>query len=366
MYNILVYNDANNYVLLETIKAFKKLGHNVIINDESSDNIDFIFSSNDIRPYVSKRKASKPIVTWISEYPMQTYFWSSISAKQSDIIFTTDQVQVGEIKKNCNLENVYFLPLATSFNVLDIKNTHQYPISFAGSSKRQFIVDMENCKDTVRKLPISPDDLENLKSHLVLKKDYFRPLQNIVQDDNFLKSLFDKVPKDGISLYKSGHLMLYMSMIITLQKRIDILSGLGMEEHLHLMPREWIDLVPGCQCHDRVEYDKTDLFFADSAINIDINSLHMPTVVNSRLFDVPLCGGFVITDYREGMYDLFHEDEIVCYKSIDDLKEKVDYYLKHPDDRIKIINRARKRILNQHMYTHRVQYIINMYEELYK
>ena len=132
------------------------------------------------------------------------------------------------------------------------------------------------------------------------------------------------------------------------------------------MPREWEDIIPGCQYHDGVEYEATDSFFADSAINIDINSLHMPTAVNSRLFDVPMCGGFVITDYREGVYDLFNEDEIVCYKSIDDLKEKVDYYLKHPDERKKIITRARKRILNQHMYTHRVQNIIKKYEELFK
>ena len=50
--------------------------------------------------------------------------------------------------------------------------------------------------------------------------------------------------------------------------------------------------------------------------------------------------------------------ELVFYEGIDDLTQKIEYYLRHADDRLDIIQKGRERVLRDHTYTARVPGII--------
>jgi len=96
------------------------------------------------------------------------------------------------------------------------------------------------------------------------------------------------------------------------------------------------------------------------AINVNITSCQMPTAVNQRVFDIPMAGSFVISDNQKDLHQLFDQPEIATYETIDDLQEKIGYYLENEPERRKITGLAQKRILGEHTYAHRIRKIISL------
>ena len=88
-------------------------------------------------------------------------------------------------------------------------------------------------------------------------------------------------------------------------------------------------------------------------------SLQMKGAVNQRVFDVPLAGGFVLSDNQPDLSELFAMgSEAVSYESLDDCREKIAFYLKNPDARERISSAARRRIQAEHLYLHRAKVIL--------
>jgi spore maturation protein CgeB len=97
-------------------------------------------------------------------------------------------------------------------------------------------------------------------------------------------------------------------------------------------------------------------YYRTTAINLNSTSIQMKTAVNQRVFDCPAAGGFLITDDQADLAELFDLDsEVVIYATLDELEDKVAYYLKHPKQRIPIVQRAQQRITGHHTHAHRLQ-----------
>ena len=92
----------------------------------------------------------------------------------------------------------------------------------------------------------------------------------------------------------------------------------------------------------------------------------MKTGFNQRVFDIPACGGFILTDYRGQLEEQFEiGKEIVCYKDIDEVSDLVSFYLKNNYAREKIVKNAFKRITRDHTYKSRMNVMINKMKETY-
>ena len=63
---------------------------------------------------------------------------------------------------------------------------------------------------------------------------------------------------------------------------------------------------------------------------------------------------FMISDYVEGLNMVFG-DKIVMAKSPEDFWEKIDYFIKNPDDRLEYIQNGFNEVINHHTYFHRVE-----------
>ena len=83
---------------------------------------------------------------------------------------------------------------------------------------------------------------------------------------------------------------------------------------------------------------------------------------SNRLFDALSCGTFVISDNIPSANDLF-EGSIVTYNDENDLKEKINYYLTHEDERIKIAKKGQKIVLENHTFDHRIKKILSVLKE---
>lgn len=68
---------------------------------------------------------------------------------------------------------------------------------------------------------------------------------------------------------------------------------------------------------------------------------------DSRTFEIPACGGFMMAEWSPRHSELFQEDrEAVFFRNDDELLEKVKYYLARPEECAAIAARGRARVLS--------------------
>ena len=84
---------------------------------------------------------------------------------------------------------------------------------------------------------------------------------------------------------------------------------------------------------------------------------------SNRLFDALACGTFVISDKIPSAETLF-EGSIITYEDVDDLNEKINYYLSHDDEREKIAEKGKEIVLKNHTFDNRVLEILDALKEM--
>ena len=76
--------------------------------------------------------------------------------------------------------------------------------------------------------------------------------------------------------------------------------------------------------------------------------------MKARIFEVNGCGGFQLSYYVEGIANCYVPDrEIVIYADVDDLIEKIRFYLKHDALRESIAEAGYNRTMQEHTFAHR-------------
>ncbi|WP_207260623.1 glycosyltransferase [Desulfovibrio sp. Huiquan2017] len=124
--------------------------------------------------------------------------------------------------------------------------------------------------------------------------------------------------------------------------------------------QEFFSAHTGWRYHPELSYyDDLPDFYPASDINFNCTSRQMTGAVNQRVFDVPCCGGFLLTDRRHRIEDLFEPgSEIVCYATPEEIPALAERYLNDPAARKKVAEAARKRVLAEHTYDHRMRSIM--------
>lgn len=106
-------------------------------------------------------------------------------------------------------------------------------------------------------------------------------------------------------------------------------------------------------------YRELPIFYNTCKINFNATSLQMREAVNQRVFDVPACGSFLLTDHQKSIEELFEVGkEVITYKDKKEIPEIVRYYLNHPDERKAVAGRGMERVLKEHTYKQRFNKLI--------
>ena len=86
--------------------------------------------------------------------------------------------------------------------------------------------------------------------------------------------------------------------------------------------------------------------------------VHYSDQIKGRNFEVPGCGGFLLTGMAENLGQYYEiGKEVVCFDDRHDLIEKVRYYLKHENERAVIAQAGYERTLREHTYARRFREI---------
>jgi len=86
--------------------------------------------------------------------------------------------------------------------------------------------------------------------------------------------------------------------------------------------------------------------------------------MKGRMFEIALCGGFVLSEYVPGINEVFCTDkEIAVFYTKKDLLEKIKYYLKHDEERESIAARGYTRALKDYEISTAIPRLINRIDD---
>jgi spore maturation protein CgeB len=139
-----------------------------------------------------------------------------------------------------------------------------------------------------------------------------------------------------------------------------IVGDAGWKKSLAAFGRAW-------RWHGPIDYYR-DLpgFYPRSDINFNCTSMQMKGAVNQRVFDVPACGAFVLTDEREQLAELFEiGKEVIVYQGPEEIEDLVRYYLSHESERTAVAQAGRARVLAEHTYVHRLRAMAEAMRAIY-
>ena len=311
---------------------------------------------------ITKRLGMKYAV-WCMDSPAYSA-WTPDAESDHCYIFYFDYREY-ELKRQSGLKNVYHLPLAADtvwgeqLGVTDEEiRRYSCDMSFIGSlytnnlydkTIGQFPEDMqesfarllENSAfvwDGQERLHMSSELVENVRT---LCPDMFD--EPHMPDEYFLRKFF-------------------MGRKLTHVERTLMMELLAERYDIHLYTRDTEVVPEGVRRFPEIDGSDGALkVFKASRINLNITLRSIASGVPLRVFDIMSMGGFVLSDRQEEISELFEEGkDIVTYRTPEELVDKVDYYLKHEDERAKIAASGYRKVKEQHTYESRLDKIISI------
>jgi spore maturation protein CgeB len=287
-------------------------------------------------------KLQIPVAVWYVDSPLFILKDSSFPAPNMSQLFLWER-SYEKIMRSKGAKHIHYLPLATDPD--KFAQTEKLPIDkevvFVGDSLTKAINKVE------RVLNNEQIELANLISiDLIDGKKFNEFFENVEQ-----------LPQENI--WKVLELAVWQA---TATKRLDMLLSVVNEYDLHIYgDTAWKELVPNATYRGPVNYgNDLSKVYATSKVVLNTTSCQMPTAVNQRVFDVPMSGGFVLSDKQPDMSELFDEFDVAWYTNTSYLLEEITIALRSEGYRQYIINTCRERILEEHTYLHRLKKILSV------
>lgn len=383
---IIIYR-YNSICEPDYIDAFTKLGLTVVEDKDGMDqNMDittrlerlgnmivenspmFIFSIN-FFPFLSKvcDRLGILYVTETVDCPVFEVYHQAIR-NSCNRIFMFDKKQYLSIKDE-NPEGIYYLPLGAPVERVSslLGNTDQYlyDVSFVGSTYKE--------KDTFLELNLQDNDKEEL-NRLVEEqiKDSVFGLDYIEENttERHIDLIKNAAPKFGfadptvIDMDRFVAINDFIAFHIAHIERKEILNYLAnnnREGFVNLFTRSDVEELDkrivnrgGVKTLTEMPY-----VFRQSRINLNITMRAIQTGIPQRVWDVLACKGFLVTNYQPELDEYFQDGvHLAYYKNIEELKEKISYYLNHPEESKQIAQNGYTLVAEKHTLLLRVMEMI--------
>jgi spore maturation protein CgeB len=297
-------------------------------------------------------------LNWCGDDPFfhQTFYGTPLRVMANRIDFVTDRGYVGPMRAAGI--NAHFLPLATDPGIfapalpaLPVLRT----ACFVGNSYNRQIEDFAKGNETFI------DGLVPFVTALLMEFQK-NPLLNLSAKVD--EKIHATGLPQGLSAAKASfvlkHLVSYFyrkRLILSLCRTYPDFMVFGDQWWLLDLPREKISTAVGYYINLSQTYQQTK-------VNIDVNRVVIREGLTQRVFDCLASGSFVITSTKSVLPEFFETQgdkrEAVMFESEQHLKELIDFYAQHDDERAAIVKRGRARVLAEHTYDHRIQAIFKI------
>ncbi len=373
--------DSGYFLIRECIKALERIGHRVlrvpvsdgkllegILGRVAQERPDFLLSVNHLG-FDEGGKLTEllgdlnlPFAVWYVDSPSFIIRNFRKNVVPNCMLFIWERSYLKGMK-DYGFEKAFFLPLATDPSVFrPMKRQHiplrfRGPVSFVGNSMVEAVEDWfgrfpnSRVVQKISRLAI-PLQIEN--HHLTVDQI----LETIAQVHGLRPGFRDPL-----------HDLDFQAALVwkaTLDYRRILIERLGSFNIRVFGDSGWRQILDGSvKIFPQVNYYRElPLIYNGTEVNINATSFQMSSAVNQRVFDAAACGAFMITDDQPDMDEFFERDaEAVCYGDMDEAQEQVAYYLKHSKVGAEIAGRARRRVLDEHTYVHRLKRMIRLLKD---
>lgn len=389
--NILIYR-YNSICEDAVIRGLKELGHTVyevvlevenkspsgqeildaVVMGMEKSNADIIFSIN-YYPALSEiaRVYKLLYYSWIVDAPVLELYSKTIK-NRCNRLFIFDSELYREISVY-NPYNIFYLPLAADCDFYQnaIRNAslsdvekYTHNISFVGS------LYTEKCPyDKVKNL--SPKISGYL--HGIMKAQekiygyYF--VEELLSDelvDEFVKNYdgYYLAGEEDLLTKKRTLAQFYIGNKITAMERVDTFKYLSEKFEVDIYTASDTKEIPKLKNHGTImTHTQMSIVFNKSTINLNPTSKPIRSGIPLRIFDLLACEGFVLCNYQSDLLNEFLQgEELDIYSSIEELEEKIRYYLSHTDVCREIAHNGYEKVSKRHTYPLRLEQMFRLGE----
>lgn len=260
----------------------------------------FLFSDNeDLKSYIIENQNNFELIHYFADEPNGKYALVDKPYLYNDYLQINARTYIWEKRSVSAINNSKYLPLAVNYKRYRAEDSLKYNISFVGrplSDKRQLIL-----------------------SNLI--KVFGKNLNIFCYEKHFEQSVQEMQNKKLLNI---NELEIYKSCYRGFLK---------------------------------TEQELANVYF-NSRVNLNI-TIQGDSNLNYRVFEVLASRGFLLTDNMAELKDMFEiSRELDVYNNIDDLIDKINFYLKNRDIAEKIGLLGFANVVKKHSYTSRVKMIL--------
>lgn len=330
---------------------------------------DFVFTVNYFAVISNAcQRQNTRYVSWTCDNPLISMYHDSVF-NSCNYIFTFDKTNYLEFK-GMGAEHIWYLPLAVDTDRIDTileKSTdlfrYKSDVSFIGSLYER------NSYDKLKhKLP------EYLRGYFdaVIEAQLNISGANIVErmlTANVLEQLqehFELKKSDG-SFSDLG--LIFQTTVLgfkiaEIERRRGLIE-LSKYYNVNVYSNSNVNDLLRIQYCGSVDYwSEMPQVFHESKVNLNFTIPNIKSGIPLRIWDVLGSGGFLLTNYQAEIPFYFKEGEdLVCFDGMDDLREKVGYYLSHEQERQEIAENGYRKVKEHHSYKKRIQSILDIVEK---
>jgi len=111
-----------------------------------------------------------------------------------------------------------------------------------------------------------------------------------------------------------------------------------------------------------IPFDQMINIYNSSKINLNFTGIGDGNVkqIKGRIFEIAMCGGFLLSEYAPGLDELFKlNEEIVCFETVEEAVDKIRFYLEHDALRQSIADAGWRRAHQDYTWHARLAGVIN-------
>ncbi len=295
-----------------------------------------------------------PFVTWYTDEPslVESEGILPYHAKNT-IVFSVEGtyipmlekrgfVHVGQLDLAVNTDRFY--PLEGEAPISDIV--------FVGSSGKKQI---DAIKASLKRMDV---DVDSLSSHIerivpIYMANWQSPVEEVFEQAWEGETLEETIRRPVLAWieHRAGQ-----------ELRLKVLNSIRGLDLKVIGEEHWAVLIGHEYYGGEIVYTKDNLarIYSTTPIILNISRPQLKTALNQRIYDVPACNGFLVTDKRERLQQVFGEDEMASYEYSSNISSLLRYYLERPGLRKEMAQSARKRVLDSHTYVHRAKEILDV------
>lgn len=335
--------------------------------------LEFVFSfdfSSDLSKACNELKLI--YISWVWDCP-HTNLWSLEARYECNRIFLFDYEQF-LVHVRRGLKHVYYLPLASDYDYFlkvisqsseSQKEKYKSEVSFVGNL---YTDNDHNLFDQISFIP--PYSRGYLDSLFCIQKGVWGVnfLKNGISD-RVWRDIRQYVKWDLGERYECGvyeeNIMYMLQTKIAQIERIEMCNALAEKYNFNLYTNCNTEFNPHISNNGYAGY-LTDmpLIFKESKINIHITMRAIETGIPLRVMDVLACGGFLLTNYQKEIDEFFVDGkELVIYYDLEDMLEKIEYYLEHEEERNHIAQKGQQKVIECFSYDKQINTIVATLEK---